>query len=784
MPATPLDATDVALPLFRPGEALDGEAFALSSHARAREAIEFGLSIRDFGFNIFVLGDTNSGRMTATLDFLNTFVADVPPANDIVYLNNFARPHRPKPYGLPAGAGRNLRDHMTVLVPKLREAFVQAFGGKDYEREITTRRDLMQKELGSQLELLRTEARAAGLDIVQTERGMMVVATGPDGEPAALDTFPPQEREKLEAAAKKLNERMFEFNRAAAKLNVEFMSEAADLNHQVADAAVGHLIDDLEAEYSGYEGLRRWIVELRADILENLHLFRPQSGSDGSHVGESAESRYAVNLFVDNGDVDNPGVVLEPNPTYENLFGRIEYRPVAGLLETDFSMMRAGALHRANGGILVLRAEALARNPASWELLKGALRDREFRLEELSRAGAVPIAGAPTPKPVRLDLNIVIIGSPQAYYAFFSIDPEFRTYFKVKADIDGDMDATQENIDQYSGLIRTMARNQGDTCDDNAIVRLLGEASRSAANRTKLSARYELMADVLNEAARLVDGEKPARITAAAVSTALDNRRRRNARVEDRMQEGIAKGVVMIDTSGSVIGQINALVVRDLGDHAFGSPSRVTARASAGRLGVINVERDTELGGPIQQKGVMVLQGFLAGHFARRFPLSFNCSITFEQSYGGVEGDSASMAELCAVLSTLSGLPLRQDLAITGSVNQRGQSQPIGGAIEKIEGFYRTCFEAGPLTGSQGVVIPASNAVNVVLRQDVVDAISAGQFHVYSVDSIEEAVELLTGVPAGEPDEDGGYPPDTVYGKVMTQLEAFNRVLLERGHAG
>ena len=292
------------------------------------------------------------------------------------------------------------------------------------------------------------------------------------------------------------------------------------------------------------------------------------------------------------------------------------------------------------------------------------------------------------------------------------------------------------------------------------------------------------MEDVLNEAARLVDGVKPRRISAGAVSTALDNRRRRNARVADRMQEGIAKGTVMIDTSGSVIGQINALVVRDLGDHAFGSPSRVTARASAGRLGVINVERDTELGGPIQQKGVMVLQGFLAGHFARRFPLSFNCSITFEQSYGGVEGDSASMVELCAVLSTLSGLPLRQDLAITGSVNQRGQSQPIGGAIEKIEGFYRTCVEADSLTGSQGVVIPASNAVNVVLRQDVVEAIADGQFHVYCADSIDEAIELLTGVPAGVPDEDGAYAPGTVYGKVTTQLEAFNRALLERGHTG
>jgi predicted ATP-dependent protease len=783
MPAKSLNAIDVALPLYRPGSQQDGEAFSFSSHARAREAIEFGLSIHDFGFNIFVLGAENSGRMTATLDFLNASVADMAPADDIVYLNHFVRSHRPKPYRLPAGMARKFRDHMTTLVPQLREAFVQAFGGKDYEHEILSRRESMNSELAGQLDTMRADARTNGLDIVQTENGMMVVATNADGEAVALDTFEPQERGKLKTAAKGLGERLSEFNRSAAKLNVEFMSEAANLNRQIADSAVGDLIDKLEAKFSAYAGLRRWIVEFRADIVEHLQLFRPPTTDDGSPMGETAESRYAVNLFVDNGDEDGPSVIVEPNPTYENLFGRIEYRPVAGLLETDFSMIRAGALHRANGGILVLRAESLARNPMSWELLKGALRDREFRLEELHRTGALPIAGAPNPKPVPLDLNIVIVGSPQAYYAFFSVDPEFRIYFKVKADIDSDMDTSQENIDEYGGLIRAMARSQGDECSNDAIVRLLGEASRSAAHRRKLTSRYELMGDVLNEAARHVPGEKPRRITAEAVSTAFENRHRRNSRVEDRMQEGIAEGTMMIDTDGEVIGQINALVVRDLGDHAFGSPSRVTARASAGRLGVINVERDTELGGPIQQKGVMVLQGFLAGHFALRIPLSFNCSITFEQSYGGVEGDSASMAELCAVLSTLSGLPLRQDLAITGSVNQRGQSQPIGGAIEKIEGFFRTCFEAAPLTGSQGVIIPASNAANVLLRQNVVEAITSGKFRVYSVESIEEAIELLTGIPAGEADCDNNYPPDSVYGKVVAQLEAFNGVLLERGRS-
>ena len=781
MPAKPLKAMEVAPPSFKLCKKLDGEAFAFSSHERAREAIEFGLSIKDVGFNIFVLGQRDSGRMTATMNFLKSFVENMPPADDIVYLNNFLRPHRPKPYRLPAGIARKFRDRMATLVPQLRETFLQVFDGQDYELEIVARRESLQKKLTDQLDVLKKEAQVNDLDLIRTEHGMRIVAIGSDGNPASLDEFGIKKRKKLEVAITQLGKQLSVFNSNASKLNLEFISETKDHNRQVADSAVLGLIDNLESEFSSFVGVRRWIVELRADILDNLHLFYPQSKEEKTSNVKALESRYGVNVFVDNGDDNCPSVLLEPNPTYENLFGRIEYRPVAGVLETDYLMMRAGALHRANGGILVLRAETLARNSAVWESLKGALRDREIRLEEQHRSSSPSIAGAPSPKPVSLDLDIVIVGSPQAYYTFFSVDPEFRTFFKIKADIDSDMDATQKNIDQYAGLIRDMARRQGNICEDDGVVRLLGEASRLAADRSKLTARYELMADVLNESSQLVGDKKTKRLNASMISVALDNRRRRNSRVEDRMQERITKGTVMIDTTGLVVGQINALVVRDLGDYSFGSPSRVTARASVGRLGVINVERDTELGGPIQQKGVMVLQGFLAGHFARRFPLSFNCSITFEQSYAGVEGDSASMAELCAVLSTLSGLPLRQDLAITGSVNQRGQSQPIGGANEKIEGFFRTCRESGLLSGSQGVIIPAQNERNVVLRAEVVDAIESGEFQIFCVESINEAIELFTGMPAGEPDDGGAYPTETVYGKVVAQLEEFDRILLERG---
>ena len=518
---------------------------------------------------------------------------------------------------------------------------------------------------------------------------------------------------------------------------------------------------------------------MRNDVLENLHLF--SAGEQPGIRRELPEDRYTVNLFVDHSDDPNPGVLLEANPTYENLFGRMEYRPAEGGLYTDFTMLRAGSVHRANGGILVIRADALARNPISWEFLKGALRDGESRIEELQRNGAVPLAGAPRPKPVPLDLKVVIVGAPRFYYAFFSIDPEYQTYFKVKADIDADMDTTPENIASYAALIRQIAQDHRKfDCDDAAVQRLIGMATRWASSREKLTARFEIVEDVVVEAVELAIKAGQESVTEAIVVQAIENRRRRNARIEDRMQESITDGQVMIATTGRTVGQVNGLTVRDLGDHAFGGPSRITARASAGRLGVINIERQVALGGPIQQKGVMVLQGFLSGRFARRFPLSFNCSITFEQNYGGVEGDSASMAEVLAILSDLSGIPLRQDIGITGSMNQRGDAQAIGGAHHKIEGFFRCCLEAGDLTGEQGVVVPRANEKNLILRDDVSDAVATEKFHIWSVETIEEAVELFMDMPVGEADADGRFPADTVYGRVQVELEAFDRALYER----
>lgn len=785
-----IEASDAGFPAFAVPDGTDmsdARVFSLSSHTRAREALDFGLRARDPGFNIFVVGEDRSGRMTATLDFLEHALAGGKRPDDWIYLNNFKRTNEPLAVRLPAGEGRKFRDALAALVPQLRESLQQAFTRGEYQKSLNEHEMAMRAEVSKGIEAARAVAEKSGLSLMQSPEGLVVVALGEDGKPRDTSELPEAERTAMEAAGQEVSQMLAEVNREAARAQAKMLEQVRALNHSVAETAVSSLIDEFSTRFQDHQGLNRWLVAFRVDVIENIELFHDAGDAAETPPGAprpprpTPEQRYAVNLLVDNADVASPPIVLEGNPTYENLFGRIEYRQVGGVLQTDFSLVEPGALHRANGGVLVLRAEAIAALGLSWNHLKGALRDGVIRMEEQYRAGSVPVAGAPKPAPVPLDVKVVIVGGPQWFYTFFSVDPEYQAYFKVKAEIDGDMAATPENISCYAGLLQGFAEKHGaTTCTPDAIAYLLGYASRLAFDREKLSARFELVEDIVNEAiyAAQTDGDK--QIDADAVRAARASRRSRNARMEDRTHESIRRGSVMISTAGEAVGQINGLTVRDMGDHAFGAPSRVTARTSIGRRGVTNIERETMLGGPIQQKGAMVIQGFLAGLFARRMPLSFNASITFEQSYGGVEGDSASLAEVLAILSDLAGVPLRQDLAVTGSVNQRGEVQAIGGLTNKAEGFHRTCVEAGNLTGTQGVVFPRSNEPGLVLDDHIVADVAAGRFHMYSAAHVDEAVELFTGVAAGTPDADGNYPADTIYGMVAAQLVEFDRALDER----
>jgi predicted ATP-dependent protease len=782
MAAKKLAAADIGMPQHQATPAMGG-VFALSSHARAKEALDFGLSTATPGFNVFVVGADRSGRMTETLAYLQKEMMEKPASPDWLYLNNFRRSHRPRPVSVAGGSGRRFRDAVQALVPAIRAALQRAFEDEGHQAVLQAPAQRLQEEVNRRIAAVQTEAEAAGLSIVQTKSGPGVApAQGEDGKPKTLS---PEEMANLQANAQAIAAKLSEVTRWATLENQTLAEHGQTVSKQIADEAIQPLIGKVIEDFTNQTGLRRWLEEMRVDILDNIQRFSTQQ-AEGAPPLEPPERRYAVNLFVDHGDNAHPQVVLEPNPTYENLFGRFEYRQEGMRLETDFSMLHAGALHRANGGVLVLRADALAAQPMTWIFLKGALRDREIQLENLRQQTGVPIAGAPRPKPIGLNLKVVLVGAPQWFYTYFAGDPDFQTHFRIKADIDSDMQATPENLAVMAGLMQTLAKRYGATdIEPGAITELLAQASRIAGDATRITSRFELLEDVVAEAR--VASTSRATLTAQCIERAIAQRRIRNARIEDQMHERISDGTILIETAGAVVGQVNGLTVSDMGDHAFGAPSRVTARASAGREGIVNIERFVSMGGPIQQKGAMILQGFLSGMFARHIPMSFTCSITFEQNYGGVEGDSASLAEAVAVISDLSGLPVRQDIAITGSMNQHGEAQIVGGVLNKVEGFYRACLDKPEgLTGTQGAIVPATNARTIVVSDELTADVAAGRFHLWTVSHIEEALELLLGAPAGELSAEGVYPPDSIFGRVVARLVEFNEAIAStvRGPGG
>lgn len=787
MPARPVVAAEAGLPQHpTPAPAKTPDVFALSSHARAREALEFGLAMREPGFNVFVVGDDRSGRMTATLAFLKEEMAKRPPPSDWLYLNNFRRSHRPRPFAAPAGVGRRFRDRVAQLTPQIREGLAHAFGAESAQADLGRDQEALAKEIAERIEALRTQAQASSLDIAQTPQGLQIVRAGGDEAPE-WSSLPDEERQRIEEAGREIATALAAFNRWAAERQRAVAESAQGISKTIADDAVALLVDAVKVEFTEHTALARWLDELKTDVVNNLQNFAAlQPGQPPPPGYEPPERRYAVNLLVDHSDDKAPNVVLEPNPTYQNLFGRMEYRQAGGVVETDFSLIRAGALHRANGGVLVLRADALAEQGLAWQFLKGAIRDSAIQMEELHRFNGIPIAGAPRPKEIALNLKIVIVGAPKWYYTFFSADPEFQAYFKIKADIDPEMDATLENLSGLGAVAQAMAEKRSScACSDAALQTLFAFCSRWAGDRRKLSSRFERLDDLIAEAAAIArkDGRKDA-IEAADIHAARNARLRRNGRVADRALEMIQSGSIKIDVSGGVVGQVNGLTVRDIGDHAFGGPSRVTARTSIGRRGVVNIERDVAMGGPIQQKAALILHGWFTGQFARHMPLSFTASMTFEQNYGGVEGDSASLAETVAIISDLAGLPARQDIAITGSMNQLGEAQSVGGVHHKIEGFYEVCEQMGGLTGAQGAIVPASNKDQLVLNDAVTTAIADGRFHLWTVETVEDAIELMLAMPAGAPDAQGAYPADTVYGRVQATLQAFNDELIQTERPG
>ena len=723
----------VGIPRFAWRDA-PASAFLLSSHRRAREALDLALAIDAPGYNVFVLGEDRTGRMTATMTYLRSLQREpADGAGDWIYLYNFHDEAAPQAFRLATGDGRRFVDTMDKFLWRTRTMLQAALNSKGHRARVNA----LYRDVDARLASAKQRKRG------RAERGR------PGGAPdATLDRI----------------------ERETAQLRTAADERREALDRQTLTTILDDEFPPLLAAFAAYADLRQWLGEFRADLLAHVDVLADPDTED--ETSARILERYHVNLLVDHAPADD-GVVVEANPTYDNLFGRIEYKRVEGVAETSFLLIRPGALHRANGGILVLRAEALTRDETAWRFLKAAIRDREVRIEELHRVGSMPITGLPKPQPIPLNVKVVIVGSRESYFRFFAEDTEFHAHFKIKADIDADMEATETNLAHLGSLISAMAMAHGTSCTREAVGLMLGLASRFAGRRDLVTSRFELLEDLLCEAPQFTNGQRS--LPPDAIYAAWQALQRRNGRSEQRFFDSIRRGHVAISTKGMAVGQVNALTVRDVGEHRFGRPSRVTARASMGRRGVVNIERIADLGGRIQQKGALVVEGYLRGVFGQNHPISFDCSITFEQNYGGVDGDSASVAELLAILSTLAEVPLRQDLAVTGSFNQHGEVQAVGDLIEKVEGFFRAT-EIERVAGLRhGVVLPAANVADLVLDDDVTAAVDAGVFDIWGIAHVEEAVDLLCVT-----DESSQRASQTVFPAAEATLARFDRALWER----
>ena len=756
---------------------------------RAVEAVRFGVNPATKGYNLFVLGPSGTGRHSFIRQFIEQTAADRAVPSDWCYVNNFEHPQQPIAIELPAGSADRLAKDINKLIAEIQRAIPKAFESDDYHNQRQAIEAEVQEKQKEAFEKVRQHALERGIDILETETGFVFqpLHKGKVVSPKEYKKLSEEERERWQRESDELEVELKRMLRAIPRIVRQVREKVQQLDRDVALFAVDSLMDEIVEKYADHSKVTEYLNNLKLDVVDNIELFLKSPEEDlqsvvhllnGQPLSESSRGtptkrRYAVNVLVDRRNLKGVPVVFEDSPTYPALVGRIEHISRIGTLVTDFTLIRAGALHRANGGYLVLDALKVLTHPFAWEALKQALDSGEIRIKSLEDAYGLVSTLSLEPEPIPLDVKVVLIGDRQLYYLLQAYDPEFDELFEIAADFDDRMERSPENIRNLAQLLGTQARKrQLLPLDRTGVARTIEEGARHAGDAERLSTQIRYLLDILREAHFWATESGKAAIDAQSVQQAIDAGIRRSSRIRDRLQEEILRDTIAIDTAGEQVGQINGLSVVPLGQFWFGHPNRITARVTLGTGKVIDIEREVELGGPIHSKGVLILSGFLAAHYVRDRPLSLSASLVFEQSYGGVEGDSASAAELCALLSAVSELPLKQSLAITGSVNQHGTIQAIGGVNEKIEGFFDIC-KARQLRGDQGVLIPAANVKHLMLRRDVIDAVSAGQFHIYPVKTIDECMELLTGREAGERDTDGQFPPETVNGQIYQHLVEF-----------
>ena len=763
---------------------------------RAIEAVRFGIDIDQHGYNIFALGPPGVGKLSLVRQFLETRAAGEPTPSDWCYVNNFDEPHKPRALELPPGWGHKLCKDMEVLVDEATGALNAAFESDTYQQRQQNLQQQFADQQKTSLDRIQEEAKQKGLAVIQAPQGLGIMPLDENDKPMSpkrVEKLSDEQRSELEQRAEALQRRMQGILQEAPRMQRQIRKKLKDLNQEAAAEAIGPLIEDLTRTYKDVDGVEAYLDAVRQDMIDNVEQIlkiqqAAQEPADPQQPGPSPLQiqppmppamgaaallrRYRVNVLVGRDGNHGAPLVYEDHPNYPNLIGRVEHMVQMGALVADFTLIKGGALHQANGGYLVLDAHKLLMAPQLWEGLKRALRAEEIRIESLYESIGLIQTVSLEPEPIPLRVKVVVMGRPILYHLLREYDEEFAELFKVAADFDTEMDWDYQQ-DLYAHLVATLVHKDGlRPFDRTAVARVIEQSGRFAEDTKKLSVHMRSVADLLHEASHWAVVADSDTVRAEHVEQAIDAQIYRFDRVARRLREAIGRGTLLVDTDGTAVGQINGLAVMKVGDLLFGRPSRITARVRMGSGEVVDIERDVDLGESTHSKGVLILSGFLAERYARDLPLALSASLVFEQSYGPIGGDSASTAEVLALLSAIAGVPLRQDLAVTGSVNQHGAVQAIGAVNEKIEGFFDVCSARG-LTGRQGVVIPAANAQHLMLRQDVIDAVDDGRFAVYTVASVDDAIELMAGMSAGERDAEGRYPPDSFNGRVAARVEAL-----------
>lgn len=763
---------------------------------RASDAIDLGMSISHQGYNIFVLGPSGMGKKDIIKAFFeNKAKTDASPP-DWIYVHNFDQPDRPDAIELPAGLGIEYRHDIDELIEELKTALSAAFESEEYQNRRQAIFESFKEKQAELFNTLQEKAEENQLAMIKTPTGIAFAPKDDEGvlSPEEVNNFTEEQREEIREKIEKLQDDLQKILQQVPSWQREAKAEMKELNKEMANFAIGGLMNELFEKYKQYDAIITHITQIQTQVIDNSEIFLPESEQEPAGFLEmlsrqqagasSLMDKFKANVIIDNSDREGAPVIYENNPTYPNLIGRVEHFAQMGALITDFRMIKPGALHKANGGYLILDARKILTQPYAWEGLKRALQSKEIEIESIGQALSMISTVSLSPEPIPLDVKVALYGDRLLYYLLVQYDPEFSEYFKVEADFETEIEWNEGNQALYAKLIANIIKkNSTKAFNNQAVARLIEESATQAGDSERLNTRMLDLNELIIESDYWSTKADHKIVTDTDVQKAIDAKKNRADRIKEKVHESILREINLISTEGVKIGQINGLSVYSLGSYSFGKPTRITAQISLGKGQVVDIEREVDMGGPIHSKGVLILEGFLRGRYAQDVPLSLSASLVFEQSYGGVDGDSASCAELYALLSRISGVPIKQNIAITGAINQHGLVQAIGGVNQKIEGFFDICHQRG-LTGDQGVIIPQSNIKHLMLKQNVIRAVDEGKFHIYSISHIDEGIQLLTGVPAGEIQDDGSYPDESFNAMVKSRLEAMAEKLSSFGKTG